>query len=262
MTVPERLQVGDVVVEVAAGPAPACRALETELRTRFSVTNEPATIMLVLGGDGAMLHAAQTHLRSANPLPLYGMNCGHAGFLMNSNDIDTLPDRLLSATPTWIPALDATAHTTSGTAKLLGFNDAVVYRASGQAVKLKVSVSDKVRINELVGDGILVATPAGSTAYNLSASGPIVPLGSPLLALTPICAHRPRRWPGALLDDAATVVIDVLDFEHRPAAATVDSAEMADVTRLVVRRHDTLGATLAFDPGHNLSERILAEQFA
>lgn len=219
-----------------------------------------ADVIVALGGDGLMLQTLRKFLRLGKPI--YGMNLGTVGFLMNEYREDQLRERLALAEASRIHPLAMTAKDAQG--KLhqdLAFNEVSLFRQTYQAAKLRIQIDDKVRMEELVCDGILVATPAGSTAYNLSAHGPILPIDAPLLALTPISPFRPRRWRGALLPRAARIRIDVLEHVKRPVSAVADHAEFRDIVEVDVvedRRHQLI---MLFDPGHNLDERILSEQF-
>lgn len=216
--------------------------------------------MVVLGGDGTMLEAL--HLNSDGSRPVFGMNFGSVGFLMNPYNEDDLIERITNASLVKIHPLKMKATDKFGKDhEAIAFNEVAMLRETRQASQLKITVDNVVRIPELVCDGILLATPAGSTAYNLSAHGPILPLSSNLLALTPISAFRPRRWRGALIPSERHVRIDVLDPEKRPVSATADSAEFRDVISLEIHQSKSLSRTLMFDPDHHLEERILKEQF-
>ncbi len=216
--------------------------------------------MVVLGGDGTMLEAL--HLNSDGRKPVFGMNFGSVGFLMNPYKTDDLVERIRKSVSVKIHPLKMRATDTAGNVhEAIAFNEVAMLRETRQTAQLKISADGVVRIPELVCDGILLATPAGSTAYNLSAHGPILPLSSNVLALTPISAFRPRRWRGALIPQDHKVHIDVLDGKKRPVSATADSAEFRDVISLDVHQSKSLSRTLLFDPDHHLEERILKEQF-
>ena len=218
-----------------------------------------ADFLVALGGDGFMLETQHRFLgRNA---PIYGMNRGSVGFLMNNYDEEGLPERLRAAQAATLHPLRMRAHTAGGTHAALAINEVSLLRETRQAAKLRILVDGKERMPELSCDGILISTPAGSTAYNLSAHGPIVPLDARLLPLTPISAFRPRRWRGALLPSTAKVVFEVLDADKRPVSATADYTEVRDVRRVEVREDRGISMTMLFDPDRNLSERILAEQF-
>lgn len=224
------------------------------------VEPEEADVIVALGGDGLMLQTL--HRTMTVPKPIYGMNRGSVGFLMNEYSEQNLPERLAAALPSIIHPLAMRASDVRGvetTARAI--NEVSLLRQTYQAAKLRIEVDDATRLDELIADGILVATPAGSTAYNLSANGPILPLGSPLMALTPLSPFRPRRWRGALLPDAAKVVIVVLEADKRPVAAAADHYEIRRVTRVEVSTDRATSLVILHDPGHSLDERILREQF-
>jgi len=221
---------------------------------------DEADVIVALGGDGLMLqtlHGTQ-HLNT----PVYGMNRGTIGFLMNEFDADGLTDRLSAAQEEVIHPLAMRATTTDGDVhEGLAINEVSLLRAGPQAAKLQISVDGKVRMEELVCDGALVATPAGSTAYNYSAHGPIVPIGSDVLALTAMSAFRPRRWRGALLPTAAKVRFDVLEASKRPVRADTDNRSVDNVASVEVHSDRTIQHRILFDPGHGLEERLIREQF-
>lgn len=222
-----------------------------------------AEAVVVLGGDGFMLQSLHSMLDSGKILPVYGVNVGTVGFLMNKNrQPDKLLNRIARAKPHRIAPLSMEAETQDGrTFRFCAINEVSLLRETRQTAKIEVSVDDKVRIKELVCDGVLLSTPAGSTAYNLSADGPILPLDSQLLALTPISAFRPRRWKGAILPDRSRVTFRVTESDKRPVSAVADQREIRNVAevRLEIARENEL--TLLFDPGHALDERIVSEQF-
>lgn len=225
-----------------------------------SVGPQEAEILIALGGDGFMLETMHDHLQARTPI--YGIHCGSVGFLMNEFSSNDLLERLDKAKPTPLYPLEMTVQHNGGhIMKSLAFNEVSLLRETRQAAKIQISVDDVVRLQELVCDGILISTPAGSTAYNLSAHGPIIPLGAPLLALTPISAFRPRRWKGALLPETAQVTFTILEPKKRPVSAVADFTEARDVTSVSVRQTKEAYATLLFDHDHNLDERILREQF-
>lgn len=231
------------------------------LTARYGQTSlEKADVIVAIGGDGTMLHALHTSI--GTDLPVYGLNRGSVGFLMNRVEDDDLPQRLNQAERVAIHPLEMTAIDNNGyEQKNIAFNEVSLLRQVSQAAKICIHVDGIVRMEELVCDGILVATPAGSTAYNLSAHGPIIPLSSDILALTPISAFRPRRWRGALIPSSSHIVFDVLDSELRPVSATADDCEMRNVKTVSVKQ-SSLTRTVLFDSGHSLEERILTEQFA
>ncbi len=219
-----------------------------------------ADVIVALGGDGLMLQTLHRIIKA--PKPIYGMNRGSVGFLMNEYSEHKLHERLQAAHPSIIHPLVMRASDVRGvetTARAI--NEVSLLRQTYQAAKLRIEVDAATRLSELIADGILVATPAGSTAYNLSANGPILPLGAPLMALTPLSPFRPRRWRGALLPDAANVVIEVLEADKRPVAAAADHYEIRRVTRVEVSMDRETSLVLLHDPGHSLDERILREQF-
>jgi NAD+ kinase len=218
-----------------------------------------AEIIVALGGDGHMLDTLRGRLRDKKPV--YGMHRGTIGFLMNEYNETDLPERLAKAEPIRVRPLVAKFETANGVVEERAFNEVSLFRQKAQTAKLRIFIDGAERLAELSCDGLMVATPAGSTAYNFSAHGPILPINSRLLALTPISAFRPRRWRGALLPHRAVVRVEVLDSTHRPVSATADNVEMRDVTAVEVREDTVAAQTLLFDPGHALDERIVREQF-
>jgi NAD+ kinase len=220
-----------------------------------------AEAVVSLGGDGFMLETL--HRTLGRKIPVYGMNCGSVGFLMNAFTEEGLPERVARAQPVPLHPLRMHAVTSAGAVEEgLALNEVSLLRQLRQTAKIRITIDGRVRLPELVCDGVLVATPAGSTAYNLSAHGPIVPLSANLLPLTPISAFRPRRWRGALLPSTAEVVFEILEPEKRPVAAVADFTEVRDVLSVAVSEDRTVAATILFDPDQGLSERIIAEQFA
>ena len=244
-----------------AAPTEVARAAQDRLTAIHGAASlDRAEIVVALGGDGMMLET-QHRLLGRN-LPVYGMNCGSVGFLMNDYREDGLAERLAAAQAATLHPLRMRAFTGAATpTEALAINEVSLLRETRQAAKIRVMVDGKTRLEELICDGILVSTPAGSTAYNLSAHGPIIPLGANLLPLTPISAFRPRRWRGALLPAEAEVVFEVLEAAKRPVSATADYTEVRDVRRVEVREDRSVSLTMLFDPDHGLSERIIAEQF-
>lgn len=232
-----------------------------ELSVRYgNVAPEEADAIVALGGDGLMLQTMHRHLHSR--IPIYGMNRGSIGFLLNDYRENRLKERLEAAEVTIIHPLRMTVRDVNRqTHEALAINEVSLFRQIHQAAKLKIAVDGTTRLDELVCDGVLVATPAGSTAYNLSAHGPILPITAPLLALTPISPFRPRRWRGALLPNQATVQIEVLEPHKRPVSAVADHTEFRDVLAVEVQERSDIDIFMMFDPGHTLAERILAEQF-
>ncbi len=250
----------DKIAFVASG-APAAQASVKALRERYDgVDPESADVVVALGGDGFMLETL--HRFIGRGVPIYGMNRGTVGFLMNEYIEDDLAARLAQASKSIVHPLVMTTRSVDGsTAKALAINEVSLLRETRQASKIRISVDGTVRIEELICDGVLVATAAGSTAYNLSAHGPILPVGSDLLTLTPISAFRPRRWRGALLPATATVRFEILENEKRPVSAVADSTEVRDVVDVVIEENRDVELTMLFDAEHNLAERILNEQF-
>jgi NAD+ kinase len=245
---------------VASEVAEANEALQRLTARYGSVEAREADAIVALGGDGLMLQTLHRYLNDR--IPIYGMNRGSVGFLMNEYREDGLLERLAEAEINRVHPLSMVAYDAQGKAsKALAINEVSLFRESFQAAKLKISIDGTVRMEELICDGVLVATPAGSTAYNLSAHGPILPINAPLLALTPISPFRPRRWRGALLPNKARISVTALDVEKRPVSAVADASEMRNVVRVEIEQARTIDLFMMFDPGHNLDERILAEQF-
>jgi NAD+ kinase len=224
---------------------------------------EEADAVVVLGGDGFMLQTLHQMIEEDRVIPAYGLNLGTVGFLMNSyRNGKKLLDKVNNARAFAITPLHMEAITQSGTRhEYHAINEVSLLRETRQTAKIEVTVNDKVRIPELACDGVLVATPAGSTAYNFSANGPILPLDSKTLALTPISPFRPRRWRGAILPDRSRIVFKVLEAHKRPVAAVADQMEVRDIAEVRLERAREKQLTLLFDPGHSLDERIVAEQF-
>ena len=236
----------------------ACKRLEARYG---AVPLEQADVIVALGGDGFMLETLHANLHSQKPV--YGMNWGSVGFLMNDFAEDDLPERVADADRTVIHPLQMDAWAQTGEVHSgLAINEVSLLRQTRQTAKIRVTVNDRVRLEELTCDGCLVATPAGSTAYNLSAHGPIIPLDAPSLALTPISAFRPRRWRGALLSHTARVRFDVLEADKRPVSATADNFEVRNVRTVEVRERRDISLVMMFDAGRTYEERVLAEQFA
>jgi len=231
------------------------------LRARYGDAGpEDANIVVALGGDGFMLQTL--HRFIGKEKPIYGMNQGTVGFLMNEYRQAELPERLAAAERAVIHPLKMIARTPSGAVEARAFNEVSLLRETRQAAKIRILVDGRPRISELICDGVLVATPAGSTAYNLSAHGPILPIDADLLALTPISAFRPRRWRGALLPHRAKVRFEIQESGKRPVSAVADDYEVRDVTAVDVAEDRTISMTMLYDAGHSLDERILAEQFS
>jgi NAD+ kinase len=245
---------------VAAEQEAAQEAL-TQLVAQYGQSPpDECDVVVALGGDGFMLETM--HRFIDNAVPIYGMNRGTVGFLLNDYSADKLPARLQRAQIVRLHPLIMTAVTSDGVShQALAINEVSLHRESRQAAKLRIRVDGKVRLDELICDGLLVATPAGSTAYNLSAHGPIIPVGSGVMALTPVSAFRPRRWRSALLPHKALVSIEILEQKKRPVSAVADFTEIRDVSTVDVKEDRSIGIDLMFDPEHNLEERIIAEQF-
>lgn len=245
-----------------ASTAPAAQQALAALTERYGQYSlEEAEVVVALGGDGFMLQTL--HETETLSVAVYGMNCGTVGFLMNAYSTETLAERLDAAEETIINPLQMTATTADGRAvRALAINEVSLLRAGPQAAKLAIYVDGKLRLDELVCDGALLCTPAGSTAYNYSAHGPILPIGSDVLALTAVAAFRPRRWRGALLPKTAVVRLDVLDPEKRPVMADADSRSVSNVVSVEIRSEPSVRHRILFDPGHGLEERLLVEQFA
>lgn len=251
----------DLSFAFVASDTDEARAALARLRARYGETAaEDADIIVALGGDGFMLETL--HANFDRPVAIFGMNHGTVGFLMNGYEEDGLAERLAAAELVNLHPLRMCAETLDGRkVEAMAINEVALFRESRQAAKLRIKTDGVTRMEELICDGVLVATPAGSTAYNLSAHGPILPLGTPLLALTPISAFRPRRWRGALLPHEAEVTLEVREHKKRPVSATADYTEVRDVLRVTVREDRNRTLRLLFDPEHNLEERILKEQF-
>lgn len=246
-----------------ASPTDQAQAAARELADLYDwVPLARAQSAVVLGGDGYMLQALHAMLEAHRLVPAFGMNLGTVGFLMNEWRLRGLEDRLTRAKPFRVSPLEMVARTFGGEEhRLPAINEVSLLRETRQTAKLAVTVNDHVVLPELVCDGLLVATPAGSTAYNLSANGPILPLGAKLLALTPISAFRPRRWRGAILPDTTRVKIEVLEPDKRPVSAVADQREVRDVATVEVAVDRLRDLTLLFDPEHALDDRITMEQF-
>ena len=239
-------------------------AAETLLRKRYQFADFCAAKTLVaLGGDGFMLQTLHQMLEEGSPKPVFGMNRGTVGFLMNDWRVDQLPERIANAKAIRVAPLEMRVTTVKGeTFTYAAINEISLLRETRQTAKIEISVNGRVALPELACDGVLVATPAGSTAYNLSAHGPILPLQAKMLALTPISPFRPRRWSGAILPDDTAVCFSILEAKNRPVLAVADQIEVRDVARVEVRLDRERSLTLLFDPEHALDERIAMEQFA
>jgi NAD+ kinase len=244
----------------AASNAPEAQTAMRELTRRYGQAKADADVIVALGGDGLMLQTVhKTHKRK---LPIFGMNCGSVGFLMNDYSPSDLLERLDLAEAQAIHPLRMKVKTAAGKIQsALAFNEVSMLRETRQAAKLRISIDGRVRLEELICDGIMLSTPAGSTAYNLSVNGPILPIDAALLALTPISAFRPRRWRGALLPHSAKVSFEILEADKRPVSAVADHTEVRAVTEVAVAEDQSVSVTILFDPDRSLQERILAEQF-
>lgn len=242
--------------------SPRAKTSHAELAHRYDfVELDQCDVIVALGGDGMMLHTIHNTLAMGKPI--YGMNCGTVGFLMNDYRLQGLPERIAAAETIHLSPLIMEAKMEDGSMEHgLAFNEVAVTRHSGQSASLRIRVDGIDRLDKFVGDGLIVSTAAGSTAYNLSAHGPVIPLGSKLIALTPVSPFRPRRWKGALLPHTASVTMENLDPGKRPLAATADFMEVFGILSITIGEDITTGATLLFDPDRSLEERVIAEQFA
>ncbi|GAN79288.1 NAD kinase [Acidocella aminolytica] len=245
---------------IAAQTAGASAARQRLVQRYGDCPVKEAAVIVALGGDGLMLECLHQVLGSS--MPVYGMNCGSVGFMMNEYNEADLPVRIGKALPSILHPLRMHAVTASGVVEeAMALNEVSLLREGRQAAKIRISVDHRERLSELICDGVLISTPAGSTAYNLSAHGPIVPLTANLLPLTPISAFRPRRWRGALLPSNVDVLFEVLEPDKRPVAAVADFTEVRDVISVAVNEDRSVGGTVLFDPDRALSERIISEQF-
>ena len=248
-------------ISFVASPIWEAQQALNRLGARYgNVAPEAAEVIVALGGDGLMLQTLHRYMHSGKPI--YGMHRGTVGFLMNEFSEDRLIERIAAARVAIIHPLLMCAHNEENEKfQFHAFNEVSLFRQKYQAARLRILIDGQERLPELVADGLLVATPAGSTAYNLSAQGPIIPINAPLLALTPISPFRPRRWRGALLPDSACVRMEVLEPEKRPVAAVADHDEVRSVSSVDVSMDHSISMKMLFDPGHSLDERILREQF-
>jgi len=249
-------------IAFAASKTDEAQAALTALRAEYGeIKPADADVIVALGGDGFMLQTLHRYRDLAKPV--YGMKLGSVGFLMNQFQGGDLRARLAAARPTTLRPLEMIAIAESGsTVEAIAFNEVSLLRQTKQAAHVRVSLNGVVKLEELICDGVLVSTPAGSTAYNLSAHGPILPLDSRVLAMTAISPFRPRRWRGAVLPASVEVRLEILDHYKRPVSATADANEVRDVVEVTIRESATRTVTLLFDPEHNLEQRILDEQFA
>ena len=248
-------------IAFAASRTPVAQTARAALIVRYGdVPQEEADVIVALGGDGFMLQTL--HDSQHIPAPVYGMNRGTIGFLMNVYSESDLTERLKAAEEAELNPLSMTAHLEDGSVhKALAINEVSLHRSGPQAAKLRISVDGRLRMEELVCDGALVSTPAGSTAYNYSAHGPILPIGADVLALTAVAPFRPRRWRGALLPKSAHVRFDVLEPEKRPVMADADGKSVRDVRAVDIHSDPSVIHRILFDPGHGLEERLISEQF-
>ncbi|TZF91011.1 NAD kinase [Lysobacter lacus] len=244
-----------------AAPTPEAQAArELFVSQHGDIPPAEADVLVALGGDGFMLQTLHRH--GALCRPVYGMKFGTVGFLMNQQRAGTLVERIHAAEPAVLRPLEMIVQSESGaTIGSLAYNEVSLLRQTRQAAHVRIDLNGQTRLEELICDGVLVATPAGSTAYNFSAHGPILPLGANVIALTPIAAFRPRRWRGAVLKAETEVRFTILDPHKRPVSATADSHEVRDAVEVTIRESRDRTVTLLFDPEHNLEERMLAEQF-
>ena len=250
----------DRIAFVASDMAEAQDARRTLVGRYGKVSPEDADVIVALGGDGLMLQTLHGFIN--DKVPIYGMNRGSVGFLMNEYREDNLKERLEAADITRIHPLSMIAYDQNGKAhKGLAINEVSLFRERHQAAKLEIAIDGKVRMEELICDGVLIATPAGSTAYNLSAHGPILPINTPLLAVTPISPFRPRRWRGALVPNKAHITITVKEADKRPVSAVADHFETRQVVKVEIEKARNVELFMMFDPDHSLEERVLAEQF-
>ncbi len=247
-------------LDFTASERPEAQAACARLKAIYGSAAKP-DVVVALGGDGFLLQTVHRYLR--DQIPIFGMNRGSVGFLLNDYAEDNLLERILKSESTLISPLSMRAVRRDGSVhEALAFNEVSLLRQTHQGAKLRIYIDGTVRLDELICDGALVATPAGSTAYNLSAHGPIIPLTAKALALTPISAFRPRRWRGAILPHSAQVRFEAIEVDKRPISATADTTEVRDVTAVDIREAEDLKATLLFDAGNGYDERVLTEQFA
>ncbi len=252
----------DPKVAFLAASTDQAEAAKAALEARYGQVNEnEADVIGARGGDGMMLETLRKHIEK--PVQVFGMNRGTVGFLMNEYQEEGLIERLRAATLVTLHPLRMRTETVGGKVdEALAINEVSLLRQTAQTAKLRITIDDTVRMEELLCDGIIVSTPAGSTAYNLSAHGPIIPLGAGILAMTPLSAFRPRRWRGALLDNKARISFEVLEHEKRPVSAAADATEVRDIRRVTITEDRDIALRLLYDPDHNLDERVLKEQFA
>jgi NAD+ kinase len=258
------LDLRDKAIGVVSSHTEVAGAAEGLLRACYQFADaERAQTLVALGGDGFMLETLHRMLEEGSPKPVFGMNRGTVGFLMNDWRLDRLEERIAAAKAIRVAPLEMRVTTVTGDCFThAAINEVSLLRETRQTAKVEISVNGRVALPELACDGVLVATPAGSTAYNLSAHGPILPLQAKMLALTPISPFRPRRWSGAILPDDTAISFRILEAENRPVSAVADQIEVRDVASVEVRLDRERSLTLLFDPEHALDERIAMEQFA
>lgn len=255
----------EIRIACLADGSDKAQAAYKELAERYSLHDinrkrSRPDVLVVLGGDGFMLQVLHKYMN--RNIPIYGMNCGTVGFLLNSYNPDGLMERLTEARAATLHPLTMFARTAHGEQRHeLAINEVSLFRESRQAAKIRVTVDHVARVEEMICDGVMVATPAGSTAYNFSVGGPIIPLSGNLLALTTMGTFRPRRWKGALLPRQSSVMFEILEPEKRPVSAVADFTEIRDVTSVSISEDTSVSLTLLFDPEHNLEERMMKEQF-
>jgi NAD+ kinase len=249
-------------IAIVAADTEAGRLARARLTQRYgSAAPESADVIVALGGDGFMLESLHSHIHRG--VPIFGMNRGTVGFLMNEYREDGLLERIDNAVEVTVHPLQMRTVARNGTtAEALAINEVALLRETRATAKLRIKVDEVVRLDELACDGVMVSTPAGSTAYNYSAYGPIIPLSADVLAVTPVAAFRPRRWRGALLKHSAKIDLEVLEADKRPVSATADFTEIRNVVRVSVEENRSIRLLMLFDPDHSLEERTLKEQFA
>ncbi len=252
----------DPKITFIASPSDQAISAKESLEKNYNhVPEDEADVIIALGGDGMMLETLRHHIQK--PVKVFGMNRGTVGFLMNEYNEEHLIQRIRAATlVTLHPLRMQVKRKTGKIEEALAINEVSLLRQSSQTAKIQIKIDNTVRMEELLCDGIIVSTPAGSTAYNLSAHGPIIPLGAGILAITPISAFRPRRWRGALIERNAKIIIKAIDIEKRPVSATADSTEVRDIDTVTITEDRSIGLRLLYDPDHNLDERVLKEQFS
>ncbi|MCO5730585.1 NAD kinase [Rhizobium sp. SSA_523] len=256
------MSVDSMRLSFLASTAPEAQlALQDLSRVYGNHSVDESDVIVALGGDGFMLQTLHQTINSGKRI--YGMNCGSVGFLMNDYRLDGLVDRIEGAVENDFHPLEMRTENADGTSSIaLAINEVYLFRQSYQAAKIRVTIDGHMRLDELICDGLMIATPAGSTAYNLSAHGPILPLEAPLLAMTPVSAFRPRRWRGALLPNKVCVQLDILEPDKRPVNAVADNTEIKSVLSVRISESKVKTARILSDPDHSWSERILAEQFS